>query len=629
VRRRAAFWAALALAGLAAACGGTTSELPVEPPPRPADAVPAPPIVLDQFGYRPDDPKIVRIRQPVEGFDAAWASLPRLTYYVRNASTQDPVRTFSLEAELEAPVDELSGDHVWALDISRVHEPGEYVVTSGDGAQVSGIFRVDADVYKPVLREAFRTFYYQRAGFAKSAPQAGAGWTDGASHLGPGQDSDARLYSAPQDAGTARDLRGGWYDGGDYSQYTNWTADQCRTLLISYAENPGAWGDDFGIPESGNGAPDILDEAKWGLDWLLRMQGPDGGVLSLLDRDVGNPPSAASGPSLYGPTTTAASLSAAGTFAFAALIYRDSPAPGHEAYAARLQAAALAAWRWTEAHPGATFYNNDARTKSEGIGNGQQEPDEEYLNGKRFAAAVYLSVLTGDESLWPVMDAAFAQTGMMRSGQVDAYRYEVQDAALFLARQPETPAELRTFHAAIYGERFSPDPAPGYGVPVDVLHWGSNSVMARTGTLYLDAARLAADAGVAARYRARALDYLHYLHGANPLGKTYLTNMGAFGAEASVMKVYRNWQTQAPVPGFLVAGPNPDYDRDACCPESCGSPESDAACLGERLSPPYGQPPLKSYLDFDQGWPLNSWQVSEHSNGSQAAYLRLLANFVE
>lgn len=625
--RRPAFWAALGIAGLAA-CGGPKDVKPAEPP-RPADAVPAPPIVLDQFGYRPDDPKIVRIRQPVTGFDTAWASQPRMTYYVRNAQTEEPVRTFTLNADLEAPVDAQSGDHVWALDISKVTAPGEYVVTSGDGAQVSAAFRVDAGVYKPLMREAFRTFYYQRAGFAKSAPQAGAGWTDAASHLGPGQDGDARLYSAPDDATTARDLRGGWYDAGDYNQYTNWTADQCRTLLMSYTENPDAWGDDFGIPESGNGVPDVLDEAKWGLDWLLRMQGEDGAVLSVLGRDSASPPSAAKGPSRYGLASTSATLSAAGTFAFAALVFRDSPAPGHAAYAERLEAAALSAWRWAEANPAVLFYNNDARSKSEGLGAGQQEVEPEYLNGKRYSAAAYLSVLTGDEVFLPAMDVAFAETALSRSGLVDAYRYEVQDAALFVARQEGSPPELSAYLADLYTARLPPDAAPGYGVPVDVLHWGSNGVMATTGTLYLQAGRLSAEAGLAAPYAARAADYLHYLHGANPMGKVYLTNMGAFGAESSVGAYYRTWRTDVPIPGFVLGGPNPGYDWDVCCPESCGNETLNAACLGERLSPPYGQPPLKSYREFGDGWPLNSWQVSENSNGYQAAYLRLLANFVD
>ena len=238
-------------------------------------------------------------------------------------------------------------------------------------------------------------------------------------------------------------------------------------------------------------------------------------------------------------------------------------------------------------------------------------------------------MLTGDEAFLPVMDAAFAETAMSRSGLVDAYRYEVQDAALFVARQEGSPPELSAYLADLYTARLPPEAAPGYGVPVDVLHWGSNGVMATTGTLYLQAGRLSAEAGLAAPYAARALDYLHYLHGANPMGKAYLTNMGAFGAESSVGAYYRTWRTDVPIPGFVVGGPNPGYDWDVCCPESCGNEALNAACLGERLSPPYGQPPLKSYREFGDGWPLNSWQVSENSNGYQAAYLRLLANFVE
>ncbi|MFN3912105.1 glycoside hydrolase family 9 protein [Hyphomonas sp.] len=625
--RRAAGWAFACLTGLAACSSAKTDA--ATPPLRPADAVPAPAIVLDQFGYRPDDLKIVRIRKPVEGFDTAWSTLPRLTYYVRRADTNEPVRTFALDANENVPVDKLSGDQVWRLDISRIAEPGDYIVTAGDDSEVSGAFSVSAQVYKPVLREAFRTFYYQRAGYAKTAPHAGAGWSDAASHLGPGQDTEARLFSAPDDARTTRDLHGGWYDAGDYNQYTNWTADQCRTLLISYRENPEAWGDDFGIPESGNSVPDILDEAKWGLDWLLRMQGADGSVLSILGRDAASPPSAATGPSRYGPASTSASLSAAATFAFASMVFEESPAPGHAAYAARLKQSALAAWSWAERHPAVTFQNNSKAARSEGLGAGQQEVDGEYLNVKRFAAAAYLSVLTGDTAMQAVLEQAMADTALMQVGQVDAYRYEAQDAALFLARQPAAPPELQARLLEAYANRLKLDAAGGYGVPVEYVHWGSNNVMARTGTLYLDAARLAPDPDAAARYAARGLDYVHYLHGANPMGKVYLTNMGAVGAESSVGAYYRSWTTDTPIPGFLVGGPNPTYDWDACCPDQCGNATSNAACGTSRLSPPYGQPPLKSYLDFDTGWPLNSWQITENSNAYQAAYLRLLANFVD
>ena len=117
--RGAAWWAFLCLTCLAAACSNSKAE-PVEAPPRPADAVPAPPIVLDQFGYRPDDDKIVRVRQPAKGFDTAWSQFPRLTYYVRRADTDEPVRSFTLDANQDVPVDDLSGDQVWLLDISRI-----------------------------------------------------------------------------------------------------------------------------------------------------------------------------------------------------------------------------------------------------------------------------------------------------------------------------------------------------------------------------------------------------------------------------------------------------------------------------------------------------------------------------
>lgn len=85
--------------------------------------------MLDPFGYRPDDPKIVRTPQPVTGFETAWATLPRLTCYVRDAKTGEPVRTFTLAPDPQAPVDALSGDHAWALDISRLEQPGEYAVS--------------------------------------------------------------------------------------------------------------------------------------------------------------------------------------------------------------------------------------------------------------------------------------------------------------------------------------------------------------------------------------------------------------------------------------------------------------------------------------------------------------------
>src|SRR5678815_1935566 len=99
--------------------------------------------------------------------------------------------------------------------------------------------------------------------------------------MGPGQDSEARSVKDRNNAKTARDLSGGWWDAGDTNKYVTFAQPVIHQLLTAYSERPKTFSDDFGIPESGNGLPDILDELKVELDWLRRMQPSDlnGGVL--------------------------------------------------------------------------------------------------------------------------------------------------------------------------------------------------------------------------------------------------------------------------------------------------------------------------------------------------------------
>jgi len=135
--------------------------------------------------------------------------------------------------------------------------------------------------------------------------------------------------------------------------------------------------------------------------------------------------------------------------------------------------------------------------------------------------------------------------------------------------------------------------------------------------------------------------YVHYIHGTNPLSLVYLTNMSAHGAESSANEIFHTWfadgsamwdragtSTYGPPPGFLAGGPNPGYDWDACCPSNCGGAANNAICTSTPITPPKGQPAQKAYKDFNTGWPLNSWAVTENSDGYQVAYIRLLSKFV-
>ena len=95
-------------------------------------------------------------------------------------------------------------------------------------------------------------YFYQRAGFKKTAETVGSDWADAASHMGPGQDLQTRPWQtrhglSNSDASQIKDLHGGWFDAGDYNNYTSWTAHDVIVLLRAYSENPTAFGDDIGL----------------------------------------------------------------------------------------------------------------------------------------------------------------------------------------------------------------------------------------------------------------------------------------------------------------------------------------------------------------------------------------------
>jgi len=75
----------------------------------------------------------------------------------------------------------------------------------------------------------------------------------------------------PNDASTAKDLNGGWFDAGDYNKYITFANRPIHDMLWAYQENPDVFGDNWNIPESANGIPDVLDEIKWELDWMFKM----------------------------------------------------------------------------------------------------------------------------------------------------------------------------------------------------------------------------------------------------------------------------------------------------------------------------------------------------------------------
>jgi hypothetical protein len=181
------------------------------------------------------------------------------------------------------------------------HGVEEYYVFDPSTQMRSPVFRIAEDVYYPVLRAACRMYYLQRENMPLEKKYIEGLWSDEAILT---QDKEARAVWAKEDASTARDLAGGWMDAGDTNKYPTFLGEVIHPLLYAYENNPKAFGDDYNIPESGNGLPDVLDEVKYELEWLRKMQDSDGGVFIKLG-NVDYSSAKERKPRYYGPKNSA------------------------------------------------------------------------------------------------------------------------------------------------------------------------------------------------------------------------------------------------------------------------------------------------------------------------------------
>ncbi|HLH54528.1 MAG TPA: glycoside hydrolase family 9 protein [Verrucomicrobiae bacterium] len=238
---------------------------------------------------------------------------------------------------------------VLEADFSDYKTPGQYVL-SVPGLGCSFPFFIGDEVAGAFARANALGIYHQRCGTDNVMPYTR--FEHGPCHTRPAEVPDASRkfesaneslkkessnykdnprHSAPQLSNMAASLypfvnrgpvnvRGGHHDAGDYSKYTINSASFIHHLVLSADIFPGVSAlDNLGLPESGDGKSDILQEAKWEADFLARMQDADGGFYFLVyprDREYENDVTPDKGdPQIVFPKTT--SVTAAATAALA------------------------------------------------------------------------------------------------------------------------------------------------------------------------------------------------------------------------------------------------------------------------------------------------------------------------
>lgn len=146
----------------------------------------------------------------------------------------------------------------YRLDFTSFGKPGTYILRAGNAT--SAEFRIAEDVYKGAADFAMKYMRQQRSGYNPYLKDS-CHTKDGYTMYGPMPDS------------TRVDVSGGWHDATDYLQYSMTSANATYHLLAAYRDFPKVFTDEHqanGLPGK-NQVADVFDEARWGLDWLLKM----------------------------------------------------------------------------------------------------------------------------------------------------------------------------------------------------------------------------------------------------------------------------------------------------------------------------------------------------------------------
>ena len=329
-------------------------------------AVETPDINISQVGYLPDQTKVATFRGDSIGTE----------FEVVDAASGKSVFTGKITGEGE---NASSGENCAVGDFSALTTEGTYKVVN-EGCGESYEFTIGKDIYGELLDDTLRMMYLQRCGVEVTQDLAGDFGHD-ACHTG-----SAIVYGTD----TAKDVSGGWHDAGDYGRYVVSGAKTVADLLMAYEAYPDAFDDDLNIPESGNGIPDILDEVKFELDWMLKMQESNGGVYHKVTckNFPGTVLAVEETEQLYlSPISNTATGDFAAVMAMAARVYKDMD----PAFADTCLNAAKNALAYVEANPDAKGFKNP-----EDVVTGEY-PDEN-LDDEYFWALAELYKTTGDSS---------------------------------------------------------------------------------------------------------------------------------------------------------------------------------------------------------------------------------------
>jgi endoglucanase len=542
------------------------------------------PIRLNQLGFLPEARKLAVVPE---------ASPRPLRWELRDAAGRPRA---SGVTEVGGP-DRWSGEAVHRIDFSSYREAGKNLrLFVGDRS--SRAFTVSADTYRKLPVDALAFFYHQRAGTPIEARLVGTAWARPAGH--PTESATCVRGRDPYGndwpgCDWTLDVRGGWYDAGDHGKYVVNGGISIWTLLNLHEHLPAAFPDGSAIlPERGNRVSDLLDEARYELEFFLRMQVPVGkrirvpvgvkkGVAGMTMREIdasgmvhhkvaderwtGIPMRPDQDPErrILFPPSTAATLNFAAVTAQCARIWKTVDKPFADRCLAASEAAFAAARRNPEVYAVADF------TGSGGYG-------DEDLSDEFFWAVAELSLTTRRKSYRDLV----AASPILKAERVEepSWPGTATLGILSLAQHSPRGSVVRRSIVAAADRFLSERRTVGYAIPYAPpkgYPWGSTSSLLNRGILLA----VAYDSTGEQKYFDGVVDNMDFLLGRNPLDRSFITGTGA---RPMLNPHHRFWANQpdkgfpGPPPGVVSGGPNSNSSPRAdepvgppknCAPQTC------------------------------------------------------------
>jgi len=577
-----------------------------------------PRVRVNQHGYATFGPKAATL------VTEATAAVP---WTLKSGATEVATGTSSPKG-----VDASSGLNVHVIDFSGVTTEGADYTLEADG-EVSHPFAIGGDLYEDLRVDSLSFFYPQRSGIEILGSVAGEAYARPAGHVGvaPNQ-GDTAVTCLPAGAlqidgadaydgytcDYTLDVSGGWYDAGDHGKYVVNGGISVAQLMATYERSLYALTADEGaladgtlrVPESDNGVPDVLDEARWELEWMLKMIVPEGeqyeGMVHHKVHDAewtGLPkyPHLDEKARYLHRPSTAATLNLAAVAAQGARLFAEYDA----AFAAELLDAATVAYDAALATPDLYAPNTNLATNPGGGPYNDAELDDEF-----YWAAAELYITTGEDTY---LDDVLANPFHL-GGTKDAFQlhgFDWMDVAGFarieLATVPSLVPNRQAIKQSVLDAAWDVKLLAWnhpFGIPyagVDGRYeWGSNGKVLNNIALLGAAFDLSGNP----YYLKAALMGMDYILGRNALNISYVTGYGDVYAQ----NMHSRWYAAA----INAAYPHPPVGTVS------GGPNSD---IPDPISGPLlaGCAPQFCYVDNIEAWGVNELTINWNSALSYVA----------